>query len=1221
MITEIEHKLKIINSDKFANIARLYLSYRFDHVLSTGFALGQEKSKRGIPDNFIPLPNGHYCYNEITTIQQEKLKAKLKKDITNCFEQENIPKEKIDQIILICNRKIDSKLYDELTTHKNKYRPETTLEPIGIDEFANHIFIDYPSLCKELGISIGTGQILEVEEFIKQHEKSKFATTLQNEFYNRENEIIRALEFFKSGNLLLIYGQAGTGKTKLSLEIVKRFKDENPDYNLKYIINNHQLIWEDLRTQLTINKNYLLVIDDANKLKSNLGLIANFIKEEREGQIKIIFTVRDYVKNEIVNRFFNYREIELKNFNEEELRKILNSSDFNITRYGIDKIFSISKGNPRLAIMAATAALNKDYDRINNAATIFEEYFSSIRYDLESLEDKELLKVAGILAVYRNIDIGLKGIVDEIESLFDIDKKTLIEKLQLLLQYEAADELNGAYKISDQILGEYIFYLTFIDKQYIPFKILLDVYIEKSSFPLLRILIPIIENYGFEKIKDKISSPLKLKWNEVAESTNAIRFLKDFWFYLPTEGLLYIKDKIENFKQIKDLNSLKFETYRDNHIGQYDDDLIDILINYNQSDKLDFSLELLMKYGLSNQSIFTKVLKAFRQSFIYGQYSFERKYIVQRKLFDFLYKKVEGDKVLYSKIILFIANEFLVDNYQYSSGDCLRFTVHTQTIGLTDEQKQFRKKLWDFIFNCFKDEKLKENVYTFFKYYRLSKVKEIIAYDKDLIVPFFINNFTDKSFRECDIVQNYIRTLGFAKIEYDEKLKTDFINDEFKLWLTLNEKSLEKKEILELTENYTNKDYFNFLEKINTIYQNKPDFFRGYSNILDSIIEILIHLANSDFELFLKVFKKMYEYEYATTIYTGKLFSEIIYNKEKVERLKSIIYQTKTIEGNKIILMRSLPKEYISNEEYKIYKEFINRKVSNNFWFIKDIFIKISDLDIDIKKELNDLVNVLHSKIQSDENTYIHDDFFIYLYDEHKDIYLKNIEKIEKMYLFLDNKNSHFGFDYELKLLKQIVSINPKFIIEFLDSFFNKYTYINERELEYYNLHKLWDLDNSDTIIIYALGFFLEKVPMPPYYVSYEASYLFNGNNKKEEKLLKSLINSSSNDKELKMLFNIIVSKYKDKKYEFLKLILDKNKNLDFFIWLDFYVQSTTFSGSTILRIQEEISEFEKLKDFLISLNDLDLLNHVKWVEDSISFHKKEIEEERKREFLDEWGY
>src|SRR5690606_16081090 len=122
----------------------------------------------------------------------------------------------------------------------------------------------------------------------------------------------------------------------------------------------------------------------------------------------------------------------------------------------------------------------------------------------------------------------------------------------------------------------------------------------------------------------------------------------------------------------------------------------------------------------------------------------------------------------------------------------------------------------------------------------------------------------------------------------------------------------------------------------------------------------------------------------------------------------------------------------------------------------------------------------------------------------------------------------------------------PKFIIELLDSHFDKSKYISKRELEYYSLHKIWDLENAEVVITYALDFF-KKVPIFWCNASCEASYLFNGNSVREENFLKSLINSYSSDKELKMLFNIVVSKYGNKKYKFLKLILNKNKNLEFF--------------------------------------------------------------------------
>src|SRR5690606_19973596 len=99
MITRIEAALKECNGDKFANLARLYLAYRYDSVISSGFVVGKEKSKKGTPDNFMPLGD-FYIYNEITT-QEKKIFDKLKSDISDCFEQKDIPIEKIVKIILI----------------------------------------------------------------------------------------------------------------------------------------------------------------------------------------------------------------------------------------------------------------------------------------------------------------------------------------------------------------------------------------------------------------------------------------------------------------------------------------------------------------------------------------------------------------------------------------------------------------------------------------------------------------------------------------------------------------------------------------------------------------------------------------------------------------------------------------------------------------------------------------------------------------------------------------------------------------------------------------------------------------------------------------------------------------------------------------------------------------------------------------------------------------
>ncbi|OOG76924.1 hypothetical protein, partial [Flavobacterium sp. A45] len=233
MITSIEQALLSCNPDKFANICRLYLGYRYPIVNPTGLVVGKEKSKKGTPDNFIS-DNDSYIFSEITTIDKNQLVPKLKKDIEHCFNQNDVSSDKIIRIILICNQEITTKIQEELNEHKNSINKFTKLEVIGLDAFATIIFRDFPSLSRELGLNIDTGQILEMSEFIIQYEKSKFATPLSNAFFNRESELDKSIELLKQHDFLLITGQAGVGKTKFSIQLVSNYLKSNPGYIVKY---------------------------------------------------------------------------------------------------------------------------------------------------------------------------------------------------------------------------------------------------------------------------------------------------------------------------------------------------------------------------------------------------------------------------------------------------------------------------------------------------------------------------------------------------------------------------------------------------------------------------------------------------------------------------------------------------------------------------------------------------------------------------------------------------------------------------------------------------------------------------------------------------------------------------------------------------------------------------------------------------------------------------
>jgi len=1215
MITSIEQALLSCNPDKFANICRLYLGYRYPIVNPTGLVVGKEKSKKGTPDNFIS-DNDSYIFSEITTIDKNQLISKLKKDIEHCFNQNDISSDKIIRIILICNQEITTKIQEELNEHKNLINRFTKLEVIGIDAFATIIFRDFPSLAKELGLSIDTGQILEMSEFIVQYEKSKFATPLSNAFFNRETELDKSIQLLKQYDYLLITGQAGVGKTKFSIQLVTNYLKSNPGYIVKYIRNNNQLIWDDLKIQITKNKKYIIVVDDANKLKSNLASIINFKNEFNSGDIKIIMTVRNYLKQEIEYQLKENGLIELANFNKSELAKILQSPEFRITDYYTDRIYSISKGNPRIALMGAIAGINKEIEKLTKASLILEEYFSAANNSIK--DDIVLLKTAGILTLFRSIDISNSGMIEEISNHFDINKNDLIEKLSLLVKNEIADEYKNTYKIADQILGEYIFYLIFIKEQHIPFKQLLDLHFDEHKISLMYLLNPIISNYGFNEVKDLILYDVNQKWNSIQEDRDkSIKFLENFWFYLETETIVFI-NKIISSETDFEIENFKFEIYKDNSIESYDDKIINLLVNFqNLPDKFEVAVTLLLKYGLSSQLLFTKVLKVFTQSFTYKRFSYEYGYKIQIKLFDLLYSKINENSIFYSKIILFIANKYLIDSYEcHYYGDGRQFYFNQEYIVLTEEQKNFRTKLFEFIFDCYKNTELKDSVYDFFDKHRYSHLhkreKRVINFDKKLIIPFFENNFNNRIFRESSIVHNYTRTLGFSKIPFKKEVRNLISSKEFKLWLLLDEKFERNEKIINNFSDYTFDDYIDLMQSLNIIFENKSGDHSSFETISHPVSDIFKNLAKKDFNLFIKVLENVFKYEYSKNLYFRVIISHINFDKDKVEKLKLVFKNSTHSEINLIELFIRIPKEYLEIEDYNSIVDIIQKDDFKNIWFIDHLIKRVSDLELNVEIEIEKLLDIIILKTELHDNLFMYGDFFEIVNDQYQSSFVSNLKKIEKIYLYLDNAGRHF--DYHLKVLKMILSQNPNFIIDLLKYNFDGKYYLSRRNFDENDFNKLWDLDNYEIVFENIINYLVNFI-----YRASDLSSAFIGNSQKEIDFLHNQLQKTENKKMIELIFNIITSIYRDKMFDFLKIILDKNCDSELFKRLDFYTSAGVTMGSRLPNMQFELSQLEKVKDFLVEQNNINYYEFIEIINRDIMYSKMSIENERKSEFVSEW--
>ena len=603
-INQIEKALQEIDATKFHKLLDAYLSKKFScSVHSNGTKLGEDKPSKGTPDSYAILQNGQYMFMEYTT-QKTSITEKFLKDLEKCFDEEKtgIPSNQIDKIILACNSDLnaqDTKQFSDYCKQKN-----IECEFLGNSYIANELFSTYFSIAKEfLEISIDTGQILDYDDFIKTYDANKYSTSLNTSLQYRENEIEEFHKCLEDTAITLITGVAGVGKTKLALESCKTYASEK-GFIFKAILNRGTNIFDDMKVYFDAeSERYIVLIDDVNRVHVALEYFQEYYGEKiKKGDLKIIATVRDYAKEkifQIIPKEISYSEIELKPLDDESIKNIV-KNEYSITNsIFLERITEVSQGNPRLALMAASVAKKHDrLEAIYDVTTLYDEYFSSVKLDIEAFEQSDLLLSIVIIAFFRVVDKENTKQVELLEKAFGISIIEMWKSVEELHRLEIVDLYeNNVVKVSDQILSTYLFYkIVFVDK-----KIKIDIFLE-HFFPSYKgrfvdILNPLLKTFDSKLIEDVLCEPVNILWTRcVGSEEDLYATMNVFWFLKQTDMLIYFSKKIDSLTvETIDIGSLNFwQQINTNHV----DDIISQLavFRHDYSENRKFAIELIIGY-------------------------------------------------------------------------------------------------------------------------------------------------------------------------------------------------------------------------------------------------------------------------------------------------------------------------------------------------------------------------------------------------------------------------------------------------------------------------------------------------------------------------------------------------------------------------------------------------------------------------------------------------
>jgi len=999
-------------------------------------------------------------------------------------------------------------------------------------------------------------------------------------------------------------------------------------------------IWEDLKSIIRIDKKYVLLVDDANRLAKNFQWILSLFEERDSKTLKVIVTVRDYalpqVKSIAVN--FNYASIEIKAFANDEIKKIIQSDDFKINEPSyVDRILKIAQGNARLSIMCAKVALRaQNILELDDASQIYDEYYEPLFKEVELLKEPIAQKSLALIAFFSRIDKGNREFCDFIFKSLEVEENKFWEICYTLHESELVDLFEQqVVKISDQIFSTYIFYKAVIDNESLNFSFFLDNYLDYEN-RITDTIVPVINTFNYKQIEKKLKPIIVKKWLGVEKEgnhQNSLKYLDLFWFYLSPQVLNFIKKQIDNqeaeatteYRYNYELNEFSHGTGKD----------LEILsrFRYHSDEFFKDALELMFYYAIKVPPKMPAVIYIIKEKFRFTRLGYRYGDRIQHILFDFLIEKAQANdnKTIYENILTEILSSFLKLEYRENEGNGRTFTIYTYQLWLSDSIKTFRSKCFMYLLQSENKPVVLQILYRL-NYYEYQHSNDILKHDLHFIYQIINKYFSPEAFEDCFVLQNILEGLDWLKIDYSKEIKKEYKSKLYQLAEVLKrdrqrkrelgweeEEKVHKEELKEYCVDFNIDNYESLFINVALIIEHIKKVSNSnlewqYENSLNTIFG---NLVGTDANQFLKVlnlnFTKFHfnlnlTYIFNCFFQTAPQFYFELYNliRGLNENTKFCFHQTINIDIVK--------GEHLS----LLYLDLLDsiKTLNSQYIFWNLTFISKYNVIKEEKEIYSEILEIVLSKIKTEQVKISVGQHFI-----EKCFSFNNFsnETLIEAYLYSNDIEKHF--DYEKKLLKALLLRDSNVLIRLLK--FNSPNRISYHDLEHEHFDFIWELDNSNSIIDSVFDYFIDS---ETYYFSERALSAFfpdtkDKYGKKPIEYLENIIDDKYlNDKYINMVFSIICYKYSGLKMEFLERFLKLNSDFKIFKNLELVKRSNSFSGSYIPILEGQKKIWENVISVLDRLpNRLNYYDHKEYANRQISYCDLRIKDEMKREFYEDF--
>jgi len=1250
-INQIQNALRAMDGGAFQKLADSYLrkkDARYGQINPLGSVVGKDKVKTGTPDTLIPLPNGKYVFAEHTTTSKERLFAKIKDDLDKCFDEKKtgIPIGHIEEVAFCHTSELSP---DELNELRERCEKEgVNLNIFGIGPISYDLLEKYPGLARDyLGVEVDTGQIVPPDEFVSLYGKNKLATRLDTIFRFREQELEKVLDALERGDLVIISGRPGVGKSRLAIECAKRFQEKHNDYEVRCIFNRGPDLFEDLRIHFSAPGKFIILVDDANRV-SRFDYVIQLLQGQREDQeFKVIATVRDYALErirEITRQRGSSVELDVQPFSDDQIRKLVEVECEIKNHIYLERIANIAQGNPRLAMMAAEVAKqHQSLESINDASDLYDRYFASVKQDLRDLGTPDLLRVAGIVAFFRVVDRSDESLMNGISGVFGISDRDFWQTVERLHDLELCDIYeNEVVRVSDQVLGTYLFYLAFFKERVLNFGSLLENFFPQFRQRLVDSLNPVLNTFDSQAILDELRPHVDRAWSALEtenDTDGLVQLMQVFWYLKQTETLLFVHDAISAMKEAA--NPETSNTGSTSGISR--SPLLDTLrpFQYAEDEVFRMAVDMVCDYVAARPGERSQVLTLLTDNFGFKHDSYRRAFSIQRIVIEVLQDRTKrGDNHLFSELFYAVAEKYLHTEFHTTeTGRGNEFRMITFRLSSSPDLTRIRQAIWTYLFQLFDEEDLRPNILKVLQSYSTSgfdiSSSDVIKEDAALVIPFVESKLDPSDFRHCLVVHEYLDRLESHNVPFDHELRERFNTDTFALYDLLSYdraerryldlkydeyEELRKQRIREYAAEVSAGSIKNLIDSSACI-SNHLELRHEAHQVSLGLERILISIADQDPALFIDGLTYYLKQGDRLNVPAHFLIKELIKHVGR-ERAHEMLGDLPSPTRRKWLahFLTSLVQEEINSSYIEEICNLYREADSNELPYGLDHLLVYQQVDEQV------VLRVTSTLIDRSEEDPGFAFKLSFLFNSHSEInkalrtlFSDNTELLKQAYLTVLGTDNHA--DHDGKSFNTLLDLDMGFAVEYIDWMYGRQEWLSSHH------------DNRDYSFLWKRGDFGDLMTQVANRVfEHEKDHIFFFQNYfsvffktrsdadleyRQDEFLRGLIEQNYQDgKFMQFVFGALASFSAERRRSLLALFLDYNKRFEDFKALP--LEPNSWSGSPSLVPAYQV-HLEYLTSLLPLLNTVEFLRHKQYVEAEIKQMRKRIEAEKKQNFMEDY--